>query len=327
MIKRTGPLLLSLALFTSSLPAYALSAPEAPADANVEEARQRFLRGAELFKEGSFDAALAEFSRAYELAPNFRLLYNLAQVQLERHDYAAALRYYRDYLAEGGAELDPERREQVEKEIAQLKSRVATLTVTSNVAGAELSIDGALVGTLPLNPVIVSSGVRRLSLRKSGYTPVDRTLTVVGGDQPRVELRLETLKEGVARSPAPGKAEPVESSSVHPGVWVGLAATGAFAGTAVVFGLLTSNADADLDTELSRFPANPRAIDDERSRLKLYAGLTDGFAGAAVLSAVVTTYFVLTGSSRDDKRHAVRNDQPRTRVVTIGKGIGLERQF
>jgi tetratricopeptide (TPR) repeat protein len=326
MIKRTGPLLLSFALVASSLPAFAQAAPEAPADAKVEEARQRFLRGAELFKEGSFDAALAEFSRAYELAPNFRLLYNLAQVQLERHDYAAALRYYRDYLAQGGSALAPERREQVEKEIAQLKGRVATLVVTSNVAGAELSIDGTLVGTLPLESVIVSTGLRRLSLRKAGYTTVERALTVVGGEQPRVELRLEPSSEEPARSSAPTKVDRVESSSVHPGVWVGLAATGAFAGTAVVFGLLTRGADEDLDSELSKFPARRQAIDDERSRLKLYAGLTDGFAGAAVLSAVVTAYFVLTGSS-SDKAQAARNDQPRTRLVTFGKGVGVEGQF
>lgn len=327
MIKRAGSLLLSLALVSTSVPAYAQSPAEAPGDANVEEARQRFLRGAELYKEGSFDAALAEFSRAYELAPNFRLLYNLAQVQLERHDYAAALGFYQKYLEQGGTALDPERRSQVEAEVAQLKNRVATLTVTSNVTGAELSIDGASVGTLPREPVVVSTGVRRLSLRKAGYSSVERTLTVVGGDQPRVDLRMEALKGEAARSSTPGQADRVESSGVHPGVWVGLVATGAFAGTAVVFGLMTNGADDDLDTELSRFPGNPKAIDDERSRLKLYGGLTDGFAGAAVLSAVVTTYFALTGSSSSQKTEASRKAEPRTRVVTFGKGIGLEGQF
>jgi tetratricopeptide (TPR) repeat protein len=326
MIKRTGPLLLAFALVSTSLPGYAQTAPEAETDANVEEARQRFQRGAELFKEGSFDAALAEFSRAYDLAPNFRLLYNLAQVQLERHDYAAALRFYRDYLKQGGSALEPERREQVEREIAQLENRVATLTVTSNVAGAELTIDGALVGTLPLEPVMVSSGVRRLSLRKAGYSPVERSLTVVGGDQLRLELRMETPRDESARAAAPAQADRAQSSSVHPGVWVGLVATGALAGTAVVFGVLTSGADDDLDAELERFPGRPRAIDDERSRLKLYAGLTDGFAGAAILSAVVTTYFALKGTSRE-KAQAVRNHEPRTRLVTFGKGVGLEGQF
>ena len=43
------------------------------------EARERFQRGVDLYKEGSFDAALAEFNKAYELAPNFRVLYNMAQ--------------------------------------------------------------------------------------------------------------------------------------------------------------------------------------------------------------------------------------------------------
>jgi hypothetical protein len=60
----------------------------------VSSARVHFLRGVESYKEGAFDIAVVEFTRAYEIAPNFRVLYNIAQSQAERHDYAAALSQY-----------------------------------------------------------------------------------------------------------------------------------------------------------------------------------------------------------------------------------------
>jgi hypothetical protein len=317
MTKRIGPPLLALALACMSLPAFA----QAESTANIDEARQRFMRGAELFKEGSFDAALAEFTRAYQIAPNYRVLYNMAQVQMERHDYAAAMRLYQDYLSQGGSELDPERREQVNSELAQLKNRVSKLVVKSNVAGAELSVDGAVVGTLPLaDAVLVSSGVRRLSLRKTGYTPVERTLTVVGGDKAEVELLLEAPKTTPVRAVTPSsEVESSRASSGNPGLWVSLVATGVFAGTAVGFGLVTRSANKDLDADLARYPANPAQIDDDRSRLKLWAGLTDGFAGAAVFSALVTTYFALSGSGSEP---AAPKKEARTRFVGVGNGVG-----
>src|SRR5262245_643202 len=94
----------------------ALDASSDASDDAVKQARDRFLRGVELYKEGSYDAALAEFTRAYELVPNYRVLFNIAQVQVERHDYAAALRFFADYLRQGAADVTSERREQVERE-------------------------------------------------------------------------------------------------------------------------------------------------------------------------------------------------------------------
>src|SRR5262245_55283292 len=78
----------------------ALAAPS-PTD----EARERFGRGVQLFHEGSLEAALAEFQKAHQLAPNYRLHYNIAQVQYELHNFVEALRSFWKYLAQGGSEI------------------------------------------------------------------------------------------------------------------------------------------------------------------------------------------------------------------------------
>jgi tetratricopeptide (TPR) repeat protein len=75
----------ALALALAALLSCAVTArADAPLEPDTSEARMRFTRGVKLYHEGSYDAALAEFTKAYRLAPNYRVLYNLAQVQAER---------------------------------------------------------------------------------------------------------------------------------------------------------------------------------------------------------------------------------------------------
>jgi len=128
-------LLLLLAITCRSALVAAEPAAPAVSASSTTEARERFQRGVALYREGSFDAALAEFRRAYEIAPNYRILYNLAQVQVERHDSVAALSLFGQYLQQGGSELDAERRAQVERDMQSLRGRVVDLTVECNVAG------------------------------------------------------------------------------------------------------------------------------------------------------------------------------------------------
>src|SRR6188768_2257405 len=118
------PLLVLLAITsTSALAAAEPAAPAAGSASATTEARERFQRGVSLYREGSFDAALAEFRRAYEIAPNYRILYNLAQVQVERHDSVAALTLFGQYLQQGDTEIDAERRAQVERDMQSLRGR------------------------------------------------------------------------------------------------------------------------------------------------------------------------------------------------------------
>src|SRR5690348_12705741 len=73
-------------LLACAQPAAAATEPGAP-DRSVRAARSHFQRGVVLYRSGAYDAALAEFSRAYDAAPNYRILYNLAQIQAQKHDY------------------------------------------------------------------------------------------------------------------------------------------------------------------------------------------------------------------------------------------------
>src|SRR5262245_24707637 len=113
-LRAATTLFLAASLVLSTIPASA----EAPASGDgsadrLREARGRFERGIELYEEGDMDAALVELRRAYELAPSYKLLFNIGQVHLQKSDYASALDAFERYLAQGGENVATKRRREL----------------------------------------------------------------------------------------------------------------------------------------------------------------------------------------------------------------------
>jgi hypothetical protein len=263
----------------------------------TEEARERFGRGVQLFHEGSLEAALAEFQKAHQLAPNYRLHYNIAQVQYELHNFVEALRSFWKYLAQGGNEIPADRRQQVEGEIRKLEKRVGYVTITTNVSGAQISVDGVPMGISPFTaPVLVNPGSRRVSANKAGYLPAVNTVTAAGGEKLGLTLNLMEGSVGagaLAARPSPfGDAQATSRRRTR--TWISLAATSALVVSAAAFAYVTRDAEDEFEAELSRIPNTRETIDDSRSRMKRYAAITDGLAAAAVVGAACTIYFALT---------------------------------
>jgi hypothetical protein len=177
----------------------------APAYAQPEDAGTHFRRAVELFKEADFRAALIEFKRANELSPNFRVLYNIAQCQLELQDYAGALGSYARYLESN--EVPRDRRAAVEATVKKLQTRVATVEIRTNVAGAEVHVDEEAVGSTPLAaPVLVSAGRRRILIEKAGRAPMSKIVDLAGGDRTTVVLHLpEPAPAAPPAAPAPNE--------------------------------------------------------------------------------------------------------------------------
>lgn len=81
-------------------------------------ARRHFNRGVELAKAGSYELALAEFRQAYQLSPHFSVLYNIGQAELALERPESAVETLRRYLVEGGEQIEPARRAEVESTVA-----------------------------------------------------------------------------------------------------------------------------------------------------------------------------------------------------------------
>jgi len=276
----------------------ALVAPRAARaqQSGVEEGRTRFARGIELYKEGNFHAALAEFRAAHAAAPSFRIHYNLGQTLYQLQDYAGAVRAFEQYLAEGGEKIDAERKKEVDADLAKLRPRVAQLVFVVNVPTAELSVDDEPRGKVQKAPLLVSAGRRRVAVTASGYQTETRVLDVAGAQ--RVELSFELKPIGGAAALPNDRRTQEQPTATRPRsrtpFYLGLVTTGALgAGTAVMAIVASSNKSA-YDKALE-VPNNADSIADKRSSTKTTALAADILGGATVLSAGLTILaFALT---------------------------------
>lgn len=285
--------------------------PEGAASSKMPEAQQRFHRGIELYKDGDLAAAQVEFKRAYELAPSYKILYNLGQVAYQRHDYATALRTLRQYLGESDDAIPAERQHEVARDIADLQQRVGKLEIDGGEEGAEVLIDDNLKGTTPLRtPIAVNSGLRKVDLVSRGGERRTRVIDVAGGELTRVSFpRLTLRSEPAAAAPVslrrsdPAKPPPVAAPAVPSIVfapdraaarprssgfpWKSWTFTGLLAGGAAATGAIAWSSKRDLDSQLSMFPANDVEIDYDRRRARGFALATDGLLiGTAIMTTL-----------------------------------------
>jgi hypothetical protein len=267
----------------------------APSEPAVAEAIARFKRGLELYAEGDFQAAVAEFRKAYELAPHYRVLFNIGQVCQQLQDYPCALSSFERYLAEG-KDVPPERRAEVEAQIERLRLRVATLVITTNPPDAEISIDDTPIkGAGPRSTLTVRVGRRKISAVKEGYVPVTRVVEVAGAEVLSIDLALipnpssPQSAEPPAVVPIPTQERlPRAAPEAPPGrwttlSWIGVGASAALAIGAGITGGLALQESSDFRNTRYTGTVAPTAADAERQKIKNLALASDVLtAGAAI---------------------------------------------
>lgn len=294
-----------------------------------EEARSKFQHGVDLFREGDFRAALIAFRRAYDLSPNYRVLYNIGQASAEAQDYPAAWEAFRQYLQEGGREIPSARRAQVEGELKKLDGRIAHLTVATNEPDAEILVDDLLAGRSPLSlPLIVGAGRRKVTVIAKGREPQTRLVDVAGGDDLKLEIPFASLKAGARPLPGTQDAplpptevlhieplrEPAPTSTKTSALLpLGIATTGVLAAAAVATGIVAWQAKSSFDHTLSTQTDAGTALAEERSRTRRWALATDILASAAVATGAVTLFVAIKG----------RKEQPQARISFSPSGVFL----
>lgn len=269
-------------------------APTVEKTAAQKEAEQRFGRARQLYEEGDYQLALVEFQRAYDLAPNYRVLFNIAQVNIQLQNYAAARTVLEKYLEDGGAEITGARRSQAEADLQMLKGRTAYLRITTNPP-ADIFIDEKPMGSTPLAaPLLLNGGQHKVVISKRGYLSSTKFVVLAGGDSKEevFNLVVEPTQE------VGPKLTTVSRKNYTPAV-IAWSATGAFAISAAIFGGLYINKQSELD-DLSDPQKNvtPTARDDAQSNALRLAIVADVLGLVAVGGAAIATYLTLKPPQR-----------------------------
>lgn len=334
--------IVSLFIGLTLLAPSAFAEPRAQDDDNAK-AGARFQQGVDLYREGSFEGALAEFRKAYQLSPSYRVLYNIAQTQFALHDFVGAYKSLIQYMAEGRGEISGERLMQVDDMSAKLRERIAHLQISTNVVGADIRIDDVSVGSSPLpGPIPVNVGKHTITAWRTGLPTASRTLAVAGKETVKVELVIDETsvasataspERAVAATSAAGTATKAHPASPpgRTGLVVSLSTTAALAIATGVCGYLALGAQQDLKDQVDSYPNTRDNIDNARTKSKNWGYVTDALGAATIVSGGVALYYALThgtGSQRPkaDKQQSEKNTPAISLAPTVG-GMVLQGSF
>ncbi|MET0791674.1 MAG: PEGA domain-containing protein [Polyangiaceae bacterium] len=299
------------------------AAPSAPLPADVlKEAGERYARGLALYGDGEFLLALVEFERAYQLSSNYKVLYNIGQVRIQLGRYAKAKEALEEFLKVGGSSISAERTQAVNKDLAALAERTASLNVVTAQDGADISLDGKLIGTSPLSAaVIVDAGEHTLVVHKSGFYDDAQSVTLAGHDQ--LELKVELKPIPVATQVNQVDTRPTQVAPTQPprtAMWVAWGTTGALAATAGIVGYLGASKAGDLSSLRNDPKATRDQLDSTRNSARTLFIVSDITTGLAVLSGGVALYLTFKHPS----------EKPASASVSLGivpNGLRLRGSF
>jgi tetratricopeptide (TPR) repeat protein len=306
--------------------AWAQSEAEVSDDTRAK-ASAHFQRGVALFREQAYRASLVEFQRAYDIAPDYRLLYNIAQAKIEVHDYLGAAESYERYLEEGSLDISEERRVEVTEALAALRERVASLQIVVNVQDADVFIDDVKVGTSPLaTPVRVNIGGHRVSARTAYGATDTKVVEVAGGDVVQVALALAAPARPVVVAPPPEPPPQSWNRTERAGI-AAFSVAGVLAVSALTTGLLAAREQNDYDKLLKTPDLSRKELLDQRHLTHRLAVTTDVLAATALASALAGTLCWVLGHDDTQKEAAQRRASVRLRVSAGLGSLSLHGAF
>ncbi len=260
---------IAAALAVAPSVAYAEPPPEPKANPSAEDldrAKELFENGKGLFSEGSYDAAIAAFKRAYASSGDPVLLYNIALAYDRAENFDGALEYLEYYRAFAP---DSERTQLAEKEESLRKRR---LRAQSSEDGGDDSSSGS----------DTQSGDQGSGESTSSGSPTDTSAVDDGGPaKPKNQQKIFTVP-----------------------VWIltGVAVAGLGVGTGLGVTALNRRSDADESCEGSLCAASGKS--DSESARNLAIGADVAFAVGATAGVVAIALIVNNAVKRKKANRA-----------------------
>jgi len=298
-----------------------------------EQARRHFAQGVAFFESRDYEGALSEFEAAQRASPHPRILRNIAGAQEALRRYTDAIATLEQFVAEPG--VTAAERRQADAQLRALRNLLARVEIVARPVGAEILVDGRLVGRAPLaEPVALASGQVHIVVRLAGHRSAERDIRVAAGGAGREEFVLEPLRArlhldsnapGARASVGDGPARPLPRDvELPPGTYdVHTEAAGYAPDTSQV--VLAPDEDRTLTVVLDRPPASLRLDVGPPSARVLVDGEPRAEAGRSALTLPGGSHRVrIEGPGlvpwedeidlRDGGRHALRARLGRDRL-------------
>lgn len=326
--------------------ATAIARPAAAED-DASAADKLIHRGVELRRVHDDDGAQREFEKAYQLVhtPHAAGQLGLAEQALGRWEDAEL--HLSEAIRTAGDPWVAKNRAVLDQALVTIQAHLGRIEVIGDPEGAAVSLNGRAVGKLPLaQPVRVSAGQVDVEMHAVGYLPVQRTVSIVGGQYQRVVIRLAKAEiaepkatvapaaTATAPEPASGGPAPVTASSNTRPIlkWTAAGLAGATLVTGVVFTLVHSSAVSsfekscrtlnDTGVDLMGQPS-PSCNDKYRTNKHEQYAFIASYAAAGLFTATWLVLQLTEPSAGSPAEHASRGPACAPSVSGIGVSCAL----
>lgn len=179
-------------------------APARAADEGAEAQADELIRQAlDMRRSGDDQGARPLFLRAHDTFPSPRAAAQLGFCEQALGLWPDAEIHVSESLH---APHDPwvgKHRAAIDQAMVLIKAHIARVEIAGEPAGAEVSVNGNVVGHLPLEaPLRLSGGDTEFELRAPGFQTLTKRLDLRGGQYHRIVLRAEALPAATTTAPA-----------------------------------------------------------------------------------------------------------------------------
>lgn len=261
----------------------------------TDKARELYEDGLVSYKKSKWLEARASFLAAWSLNKHWQIAGNLADCEFELGKYRDAAEHAAYYLHNSPTD----RHRRAEELLNKVKMKIAVLTVTVDLPGADVLVDDVLMGRAPLPaPLFLEPGARKVTARLAGRPDVIKTITAAGGASELVNLSF----------PPELPAVPIPDRGRNKAIVVsGAAVAGVALGAGVVLTILSAGKASDADAQLAALTSSGThglclthasecdSIDSaRRARDSLAKGAMASFIGAGAVGLATLGYVLLT---------------------------------
>jgi hypothetical protein len=188
--------------FVGAVVAVFAAQPLAVGAGSSNEADGLIRHGIELRKAHDDEGAAREFQKAYDQVHTPRAAGQLGLAEQALGRWEDAERHVGEALRAAGDSWVMKNRAILDEALGAIQGHLARIEVIGDPEGADVSVNGRVVGKLPLKEVVrVSAGEVEVELHAPDYVPVQRTLTIVAGQYQRLVLHL-TKEASSAEAPS-----------------------------------------------------------------------------------------------------------------------------
>lgn len=178
--------------FAVAVLAFALSLDPQPASAQIGESPDALIdQGVAARRAGEDDRALALFTRAWQSDHSNRSRAQMALAEQALGMWRLADAHLREALDARGDGWIESHEPALRASLDQIGEHLGTVEIRCVIVGAEVRIDGEVMGRTPLTePLRVAAGTSTIEVTASGFLPLTREVTVVAGQQARETFEL-----------------------------------------------------------------------------------------------------------------------------------------